>query len=261
MCYTVAAAMTAVLLVVGTRYRMPLVPALAIAAGVGLSAILDAAAARRTRELAIDGAVAVAAIVVGHLLSDPRNRNVAEEWAFNGSSLITEHNLPEAEAAYRHALALDPDSGLAWDGLGLAQYDGGHLREARESLRRALALDPENGRALFHLALVDEREGKNTEAVAGYQKALTFSPHDAEIGRHLGGALGMAGRSAEGRDVMRHVVELTPRDGEAWLDLCLLSLDAGDVQRAATALEKAREFGAGADRIAFAARALDRLRP
>jgi len=200
----------------------------------------------------------VAAIVSSHLLSDPRNLNVAEEWAFTGSSLITERNLQEAEAAYRRALALDPGSSLAWDGLGLAHYDAGRLREARESLARALALDPENGRALFHLALVDEREGKNLEAIAGYRKALALSPNDADVGRHLGGALGMAGRSAEGRDVMQRVVELTPGDGEAWLDLCLLSLDSGDVRRAAGALARARELGAGADRVAVASQALDR---
>src|SRR5262249_36409519 len=136
--YTVCAAATAVLLVVGTRYRAPLVPALAVAAGGGAWAIVDAAAAPRGRDPCGSAPVAAAAIVASHLLSDPRNLNVAEEWAFTGSSLISEHNLPEAEAAYRRALALDPDSGLAWDGLGLAQYDAGHFREARESLTRAL---------------------------------------------------------------------------------------------------------------------------
>ena len=258
--YGVAAAATPVLLVVGTRYRMPVVPALAIAAAVGLAAIVDAVSARRTRELGICAAVAIAAAAVSHLLSDPRNRNVAEEWAFTGSSLISERDLAGAEAAYRRALALDPESGLAWDGLGLAQYDAGRLREARESLTRALARDPDNGRALFHLALVDEREGRNAEAIAGYRKALALSPNDADVGRHLGGALGMAGRSAEGRDVMQRVVELTPRDGEAWLDLCLLALDSGDVRRAAAALARARELGAAADRVAFASQALDRFR-
>jgi cytochrome c-type biogenesis protein CcmH/NrfG len=202
--------------------------------------------------------VVLAATVVSHLLTDPRNLNVAEEWAFTGSSLISERNLAEAEAAYRRALELDPSSGLAWDGLGLAQYDAGRLGEARESLRRALARDPDNSRALFHLALVDEREGRAADAIAGYQKALALSPNDADVGRHLGGALGMAGRSAEGRVVMQRVVELSPRDGEAWLDLCLLSLDSGDVQRAAAALARARELGAGADRLAFAAQALGR---
>jgi Flp pilus assembly protein TadD len=258
--YTLAAAASVVLLVVGMRYRMPLVPALAIAAGVGLSALADAVSASRIREVATYAGVAAAAIVVSHALSDPLNRNVAEEWAFTGGSLITEHNLREAEAAYRRALALDPESGLAWDGLGLAQYNAGRLRNARESFMRAIARDPDSARAIFHLALVNERDKRSAEAIAGYRKALELSPQDADVAKHLATALGMAGQSAEGRTVMQRVVELTPMDGEAWLDLCLLSLDSGDVDRAAIALARAGELGAGADRLQFASDALARAK-
>ena len=258
--YTLAAAAGVVLLVVGMRYRMPLVPALAIAAGAGVSALVDAVSTRRMRELAAYAGVAAVAIVGSHLLSDSRNGIVAEEWAFTGSSLITERNLPEAEAAYRRALALDPESGLAWDGLGLAQYNAGRLRNARQSFMNAIARDSDNGRAIFHLALVDERDKRSAEAISGYRKALELSPDDAEVARHLATALGMAGQSAEARTIMQRVVELTPMDGEAWLDLCLLSLDSGDVDRAAIALARARELGAGADRLQFASDALARAK-
>jgi cytochrome c-type biogenesis protein CcmH/NrfG len=57
---------------------------------------------------------------------------------------------------------------------------------------------------------------------------------------------------------MRQVVALMPSNGEAWLDLCLLSLDLGDREAAAAALQRAREHGAGSDRLAFAANALGR---
>jgi Flp pilus assembly protein TadD len=258
--YAIAAAASTVLLVVGLRYRMPLVPALAVAAGVGLTAIADAAFARRTRELTMCAGIAVAAIVVSHLLTDPRNRNVAEEWAFTGGSLITERDQAGAEAAYRRATALDPESSLAWDGLGLAQYNANRLRNARQSLLKATARNPENAHALFHLALVDERDGRAAAAIDGYRKAFELSPDDVDIARHLATALGMVGRSAEGRDVMQRVVQMTPGDGEAWLDLALLALDAHDVDRAAAALARAREFGADAERLKFTADALDGAR-
>lgn len=70
-------------------------------------------------------AAIAATIVVSHTLSDPRNHNLAEEWAFTGSSLVTERNLSGAETAYRRALALDSNSALAWDGLGLVYYNSG----------------------------------------------------------------------------------------------------------------------------------------
>ena len=256
--YTLAVAITNVFLVVGFRYRMPLVPALAVAAGAGVVAIVDATRTRGAQALAMYAAAAIAAIAVSRNLSDPRNRNLAEEWAFTGSALITEHDLAGAEDAYRRAIVLDPQSALAWDGLGLALYDGGRLAEARDALLRALALNPDDGRALFHLGLVDERQGSLDKAIAGYSRAGQLSPNDVEITRQLAVALGMAGRSAEARTRMRRVVELDPTNGEAWLDLCLLSLDVHDVREAAVALERAREFGARPDRLGFASEALAR---
>lgn len=254
-----AGSATTVLLVIGTRYRLPLVPVFAAAAGAGAVALFDSVVARQTREVVLAGVALGAAVVVSHLLTDPRNLNLAEEWALTGSSLISERRLPEAEAAYRRALELDPRSGLAWDGLGLAQYDAGRLPEARQSLSRAIGLS-ENSHALFHLALVDEREGKLAEAADGYRRAVDISPDDADMTRHLATALGMMGRSADALVRMRRVVELEPANGEAWLDVCLLSLDARDVAGAANALQRARDFGAAPQRLAFAADALDRIR-
>jgi tetratricopeptide (TPR) repeat protein len=263
--YTIGAAASVVCLVVGFRYRMPLVPALAIAAGAGLSALVAAFQARRARELAALAVVAAVGLLVSHLLSDPRNTNLAEEWALTGSSLVTEHRLGEAEEAYRHALELDPCSGLAWDGLGLTLYDAGRVADARPAIERALAIDRDNARATYHLALVQEREGEVRQAADGYARALELSPFDADVATHLGEAkrkvavqLGMAGRTAEARDEMRQAVTLLPDNGEAWLDLCLLSLDLGDRASAATALDRARAHGADAERVAFAAAALAR---
>jgi superkiller protein 3 len=239
---------------------MPIVPALAIVAGPGVAALVDAVASRRTRDAAAYATVGIAAAVMTELVHDARNRNTAEEWAFTGSSLITEHNLPDAEAAYRRALQLDPNSGLAWDGLGLAQYDAGRLADARRAFARAVALDNDNARALFHLALVDDGEGRRGVAIPEYERAAALSPDDADIIRHLATALGMEGRSREAMTDMQRVVELTPQDGEAWLDLALLSLDAGKPDAAANALVTARNLGANPQRLAFAEAALGRAR-
>ncbi len=263
--YTLAVAATVVFLVVGLRYRMPLVPVLAICAGAGVDWLIVLANERRLRELLACGAAALGAIVVSHVLRDPANVNLAEEWAFTGSSLITEHNLADAEAAYRRAIELDQDSALAWDGLGLALYNGGRLAEARTAFERSLALDSQSSRAVFHLALVDEREGQTARAADGYERALTLSPYDAEVKGHLAAArrqhateLGMGGRTREARDEMRRALEFAPEDGEAWLDLCLLSLDLGDRDEAAAALARAKNLGAEPQRLAFAEQALRR---
>jgi tetratricopeptide (TPR) repeat protein len=265
--YTVTAAATVVFLVVGLRYRMPLVPALAVFAGIGGSAVLAVAESRRTREALSYATVAFLAVAVSHVLHDPANTNPAEEYAFTGSSLVTEHRLEDAERAYRRAVELDPRSGLAWDGLGLTLYNAGRLAEARSALERALSIEAANSRALFHLALVDEREGAVGVAADGYERALALSPNDADIADHLARArrahatkLGMAGKTREARDEMRRAVQAAPNDGEAWLDLCLLAEDLGDRTEAADALQRAKSLGADPARAAFAEQVLQRVR-
>src|SRR5262249_20927037 len=155
------------------------------AAGVGIDALARAVAARWTHDLTVFAAAAAGAIAVSHLLSDPRHLNLAEEWALSGSALVTERNLPDAEAAYRRALAIDPQSGLGWDGLGLALYNGGRLIEARTAFERALAVNNQSARAIYHLALLDDREGRVSQAADGYERARALSPFDVEITRDL----------------------------------------------------------------------------
>jgi len=265
--YTIATALSVVLLVAGFRYRMPLVPVLALAAGVGVDAILTAVADRRMRDLTAYVGAVIFAFTASHVVHDARNTNIAEEWALTGSALITERKLTDAEAAYRRALELDPRLGLAWDGLGLVFYDAGRFADARPAFERALEMDPDSARATFHLALVRDRGGELEAAAAGYKRALSLSPFDAEITEYLaqverkyGVQLGMAGRTAEARDAIQRALNLRPDDGEAWVDLCLLLLDLGDRDGAARALDRGRERGAGADRVAFAADALARQR-
>jgi tetratricopeptide (TPR) repeat protein len=113
---------------------------------------------------------------------------LAEEWAFTGSALISERDLPAAERAYRHALDMDPRSGLAWDGLGLAMYDAGRMDEARTAMERALTIDADNARAHFHLGLVAERQDRVDAAIAAYERALALSPMDVEVTGRLAGA-------------------------------------------------------------------------
>jgi Flp pilus assembly protein TadD len=288
--YTIGAALSVVVLVVGTRYRLPLAPSFAILGGIGIVAVIDAVSHRDRRQILTMAAAAVAAVVVSHVLRDRPSTNLSEEWAFTGSALITEHRLPEAEAAYRRALAEDPQSGIAWDGLGLALFDEQRWSESRTALERALQLDPESARTAYHLGLVDEAENRPADAVSHLRAALhvdatnldaarhlatdlirlrkdddaivvlqdliRHAPNDAEAHRALAGALGGVGKLRDAKEELAASLRLTPSNGEAWLDLCLVSLDLGEVKDAAEACRTARQDGAAADRLAIAERAL-----
>jgi Flp pilus assembly protein TadD len=288
--YTIGAALSVVVLVVGTRYRLPLAPTYAILGGVGIVGLIDAVSNSDRRQLVTMAVVAIAAVVVSHLIRDRPSTNLSEEWAFTGSALITEHRLPEAETAYRRALAEDPQSGLAWDGLGLALFDEQRWSESRAAFERALQLDPASARTAYHLGLVDEVENRPTDAVAHLRAALhvdptnldaarhlatnlirlqkdgeaivvlddliRHAPNDADAHRALAGALGGVGRLREAKSELTTSLRLTPSNGEAWLDLCLVSLDLEEVKEAADACRSARQYGASPDRLAIAERAL-----
>jgi Flp pilus assembly protein TadD len=295
---TIAAILNVTLLVVGLRYRMPIVPALAVLAGFDVSELALAARSRERRTLAIGVSALVAAVLLSNVRTDAASHDLSEEWAFTCSSLITEHSLSEAEQTCRRALGIDENSGLAWDMLGLVLYNQRDLPEARRAFERALSIDAAAPRPLHHLGLVDEQDGRLETASERYRRALVLDPFNLEIRKALGrslvllekpaeavpvlavlaeqsphdgdahllyaNALGRAGRLRDARTEIIGALEIAPRNADAWLDLCLVSLGLGELDGplgAAAALTNARTWGGGSpERIAFAADALARAR-
>jgi tetratricopeptide (TPR) repeat protein len=229
-------------------------------------------------------------IVASHLLRDRSSENLAEEWALTGSALVSEHSLPEAEAAYGRALGANEKSALAWDGLGLALYDEHRWQDARAAFERASQLDDINAGTAYHLALVDEADGHLDDAVAHLRQSLAIdpthldaarhlasdlvqlredaaaipvlqailahAPDDAESHRALAGALGGTGRLAEAERELTVTTGISPANGEAWLDRCLVSLDLGQTSDAVIACQRATDLGVSSDRMKLARAAI-----
>ena len=69
------------------------------------------------------------------------------------------HRLPEAIAAYKKALAIDPEhEGAAWS-LALAYQDAGKLDEAKAGFERVRQLNARDARPLYQLAARSVRRG------------------------------------------------------------------------------------------------------
>ena len=190
---------TIVLLVVGLRYRMPLVPPLSILAGAGVVALSETArrlmrprsgtheaTPDRWRAGAILAAVAIAAALLSHLWRHAPSHALSEEWALTGAALNSERRLSEAESAYRRALGLDERSALAWKGLGIVLYNTNRLEDARAAHERALALDPGFADAYLRLAFTESRLGRLDTAVQLLRQGAGILPTDVAIRRVLG---------------------------------------------------------------------------
>ena len=186
--YLGAMLVTIVLLVVGTRYRLPLLPALIPLAGAGIAAIIDEVRTQRWRDVAMLAAIAVVVWALAHARTDAASRNLAEEWAMTGLSLLQENRHEEAENAYRRAIAMD-ESSFAWDGLGMVLQRRELRTHAREAFERALQINPQNAAAWLHLGLAHELLGNPAAAVDAYRRALSIAPQRTEAREILDAAL------------------------------------------------------------------------
>ncbi len=186
--YGLAIVVTTVFLVLGTRYRIPLVPAVTGFAGAGIAAIITRVRERDWKQvMALAGAAAVV-WALSSLRHDAASRNLAEEWAFTGLALLQSGNTEDAEAAYRTAIALD-ESSFAWDGLGLVLQRRQLRTDAREAFERAVTINPNNATAWLHLGLANEFAGNPRAALEAYQRSLSITPQRTDAREVYEGAL------------------------------------------------------------------------
>ena len=177
--YLAATFLTVIALVVGTRYRLPMVPALIAFAGGGIALVIERVRARQWRGVAGVAIIVAAVWSLSHARTDAATRNLSEEWAMTGLSLLQEGKYEEAETAYRTAIGMDASS-FAWDGLGLVLQRRELRNNAREAFERAVYINPANATAWLHLGLAYEFLGNSRAAVAAYQKALEITPQRAQ---------------------------------------------------------------------------------
>jgi Flp pilus assembly protein TadD len=115
----------------------------------------------------------------------------------------------------------------------------GDLSGAERGLRRALALDSNSLVALNELGIVLARQGKPAEAIPLYQRALSLRAGDPAIRRNLAIAYFKAEKYRSAWDVLQSLAVSSPTDFQV-LDLAGLSLFALDrYPEAAKYLERA----------------------
>jgi protein O-GlcNAc transferase len=92
---------------------------------------------------------------------------------------------PEAAAASRKALELNPRFADAANTLGMALLRLGEPESAAEAFKRALEINPDHIEALGNLATAHRDEGLIDEALAGYREVLRRRPERAKVHSNL----------------------------------------------------------------------------
>jgi tetratricopeptide (TPR) repeat protein len=171
----------------------------------------------------------------------PRDASAAGRLAM---ALHAQEQLQSANAAYRRARHLDPES-FDWTYLGaLVQAKLGDFAGAAVSLRRALTLDPVYLPARVALADAFVQARQLETAGAEYAALLRDYPELAVVHYGSGRVAAMLGEAAAALERYRKSVELAPQFGAAHYALALAYRDAGLGDRAVTHLEAYRRLGA-----------------
>jgi len=90
-----------------------------------------------------------------------------------------------AKLKVEEAIALEPNSAIAYNYLGFILAQTGKLAEAEAAVRSALRLKPDFAEAHNHLGVILGRSGKLALAEASVRSALKLNPNDPQARRNL----------------------------------------------------------------------------
>jgi serine/threonine-protein kinase len=183
-----------------------------------------------------------------------------------------------AEAGFRRAIALNPNSADAHDLYGRMcaaqqRYDdalalqrraqeldplahrmdvattllrAGRYAEAEAEAARAAEFDPEYDRAHATLGWAQLKQGDVAHGLASLGRAVTLSPDDTQWLAQLGQARALAGDAEGARDILRQLEERAKTGYVASYHLAFIYTGLGEHQRALDLLERAYDERAGA---------------
>jgi Flp pilus assembly protein TadD len=172
-------------------------------------------------------------------LSDLPRPETAEEWDLHGLLLHRQlGRLEEAEAAYRTALGLDPESGWTWRHLGTLLCDQGRDAEAETAFRTAVGCGWTRW-AWIDLAELLLRTDRLAEVEAVYRDAITANPDDAAAWGALATMLRPdPSRRVEAEAAFRHAMVLDPENPAYPRHLGEILWDSGYLDEAETQLRE-----------------------
>ncbi len=196
----------------GLRYRMPVVPPLAMFAGAGAALFLDRVKERNLRLLAAPAVIFALTLFASHIRRHVPSHVFAEEWSLEGNAWMEMGRPSEAERALREARESDPSAALPVEFLGRLRLAQGRAAEATDTFEESLRMDPDSRSAHFFLARSFEAQGRLADAVASYGRALAISPAFFPARFHLGRALILAGDPAAAVPELERAVALQPTE-------------------------------------------------
>jgi class 3 adenylate cyclase/TolB-like protein/Tfp pilus assembly protein PilF len=141
-----------------------------------------------------------------------------------------------AEEACAAAQALDSDAQEVHEAIGRLRLATGDAAQAEAAYRRALALVPQSPDVLMGLAQALAAGGNTADAERAFRDAIAAQPSYASAHTAYGTFLFTLGRAQDAVAAYEHATVLTPDNPDAFNNLGIAHMLAGDFERASRAL-------------------------
>ena len=135
----------------------------------------------------------------------------------NGDKSLQTGDFNAAIAFYEKAIAKDPESGEALNGLGRAYYELARYQEAITVLDHALSLRTNYSAAYLNRGCSYAKLNQNEKAVADFNRAIQLKPDYAEAYLYRGNAYGQYNMTSAIEDYTRALLLKDNRYDEAYL--------------------------------------------
>ncbi len=179
----------------------------------------------------------------------------------SGYRHLSEKDFDSAIKDFKNAVSLKPDSERAHNFLGISYFMKKNYKPAEEEFNKAISLNNSYSPAYSNLGNVYLKLNNWSKAEECYKKAIELDPDSPSPYYSLGNLLLSVGRFDEGMAYLlkgfqidpnfmereavlkTELTELYPKGGELYFAYAKLFASAGDVEKTAEYLEKAKRAG------------------
>lgn len=144
-----------------------------------------------------------------------------------GKLLFAQDRFDEAEGHFRRAIEAQPTLAAAHSSLGTTLRHLGRLDEAEKCFRQAVSLDPDNTMHQYNLGNLLRDAGRLEDTEAPYRRALTLDPGNRLAMNNLADTFLERRRFAEALDLLQQAIARHPDYATAHWNKSLLDLRLG----------------------------------
>src|SRR5437899_7730772 len=150
----------------------------------------------------------------------------------------------DIETLWRTTIARNPGCWMAYNNLGVVQFEKGNIDDALNTYGQALRLHANYPEAHYNLGSALLQQGKIDDAIQQCEKALELEATDPDAHVVLGNAFLAKQDLGRASSQYQQALTLRPEDSNAHYNLAIAFQEKGETEAAAREYEKARRFGA-----------------